>query len=556
MILFSFFLIFLKAFQIRGVPPNLESKYTSSIDSKAQTFRCFDNSKTISLSKLNDNVVDCADGSDEPGTSAYESNKFYCQNDGFEPILIDSWKVDDGVCDCCDCSDEPSELASKVLKSPEFRNLSCDFKKQRKSDLVSKFKQIYNQGLKIYEKYSEEGEIRYNLDIYKKAKIDHKISILEKMREKVIDRLPYDNLGDPDDFPSFENWIPPAKTLEYENEFQNDFRNNYEDYEFNYDEFRDDYYYGNNNDEDDYDRYYGHYDRYDRYNYYENPQDYRNDYTYEYIPPPTEPTPFPEENHQNDFNNDNDNNNNNNYNNNDNNNANNDDYDGGYQNYVDSNYYGSVGESQDVKEKELSGFKKLIKYIWNFTFLFPEIIEIYQYRNSNSQPPNNHYNDYGYHPWDPETTEKVNAIDEQLNPARSESFSLNTIANLDQSIDKAFVHLIGKDFKHGEYTLNFLREFKKEWDYLGSFTNVTDNTMIYGDGSFCYRSKHGKSQSKSTIIDLQCWNKDKLVRVTRMNECEYRAVFATPLGCKDAQTRLQNMTLEELEKLNNVMVNA
>lgn len=73
---------------------------------KGPTFTCKDGSKTIDISRVNDDYCDCADGSDEPGTSACPAGVFYCRNAGHEARLLGKSFVDDGVCDCCDGSDE------------------------------------------------------------------------------------------------------------------------------------------------------------------------------------------------------------------------------------------------------------------------------------------------------------------------------------------------------------------------------------------------------------------------------------------------------------------
>ena len=65
-----------------GVPPNNESKYKTNIRKNKGNFKCFDNSKIISKSQINDNYADCKDGSDEPGTSAWSNGFFYCKNNG------------------------------------------------------------------------------------------------------------------------------------------------------------------------------------------------------------------------------------------------------------------------------------------------------------------------------------------------------------------------------------------------------------------------------------------------------------------------------------------
>ncbi|BES91167.1 Glucosidase 2 subunit [Nesidiocoris tenuis] len=85
----------------RGVPYNASSLYKTAGD-----FNCFDGSSSIPSSYINDGYCDCADGSDEPGTSACPSGFFYCINAGHVGEYIRSSLVDDGICDCCDGSDE------------------------------------------------------------------------------------------------------------------------------------------------------------------------------------------------------------------------------------------------------------------------------------------------------------------------------------------------------------------------------------------------------------------------------------------------------------------
>lgn len=60
----------------------------------------------MKYSQLNDDFCDCADGSDEPGTSACTNGRFFCINAGFKSSIIPSARVNDGICDCCDASDE------------------------------------------------------------------------------------------------------------------------------------------------------------------------------------------------------------------------------------------------------------------------------------------------------------------------------------------------------------------------------------------------------------------------------------------------------------------
>lgn len=89
-----------------GSHPNTWKIYKSHINKTSRTFTCFDNSNVINLSQINDNIIDCDDGSDEPGTPIFQKGTFYCRNEGSEPKEIPKTSVSDGICDCCDGSDE------------------------------------------------------------------------------------------------------------------------------------------------------------------------------------------------------------------------------------------------------------------------------------------------------------------------------------------------------------------------------------------------------------------------------------------------------------------
>ncbi|MEW5299998.1 MAG: hypothetical protein WDW36_002962 [Sanguina aurantia] len=94
---------------IRGVDPAFSSLF------KGPEFACRDGSKKIPASRVNDDYCDCADGSDEPGTSACYYGRFYCMNRGHEPKSLSSSFVDDGVCDCCDGTDEKTGCRNSCL---------------------------------------------------------------------------------------------------------------------------------------------------------------------------------------------------------------------------------------------------------------------------------------------------------------------------------------------------------------------------------------------------------------------------------------------------------
>ncbi|KAJ0818459.1 putative mannose-6-phosphate receptor binding domain superfamily, glucosidase II beta subunit [Helianthus annuus] len=87
-----------------GVAPEDEMYYKGLWSSG--TIKCKDGSRTFTKSQLNDDFCDCFDGTDEPGTAACPTGKFYCRNAGHSALTIFSSRINDGICDCCDGSDE------------------------------------------------------------------------------------------------------------------------------------------------------------------------------------------------------------------------------------------------------------------------------------------------------------------------------------------------------------------------------------------------------------------------------------------------------------------
>jgi len=59
--------------EIRGLHPDRKEFYEAGRD-----FTCLDGSVTVPFALVNDDYCDCRDGSDEPGTSACPTAKFYC----------------------------------------------------------------------------------------------------------------------------------------------------------------------------------------------------------------------------------------------------------------------------------------------------------------------------------------------------------------------------------------------------------------------------------------------------------------------------------------------
>ncbi|GJX05967.1 glucosidase 2 subunit beta-like protein isoform X1 [Tanacetum coccineum] len=83
-----------------GIHP-LDEKYFDK-----EVIECKDGLNSFSRDRVNDDFCDCVDGTDEPGTSACPTGKFYCRNAGSSPRFLFSSRVNDQICDCCDGSDE------------------------------------------------------------------------------------------------------------------------------------------------------------------------------------------------------------------------------------------------------------------------------------------------------------------------------------------------------------------------------------------------------------------------------------------------------------------
>ena len=98
-----------------GVSPELASRYTPTKKGSVELWQCLDGSKSIEWSAVNDDFCDCADGSDEPGTSgvhcwkrvvsfghagtsACPNSQFYCVNEGHIGSYLPSTRVNDGLC--------------------------------------------------------------------------------------------------------------------------------------------------------------------------------------------------------------------------------------------------------------------------------------------------------------------------------------------------------------------------------------------------------------------------------------------------------------------------
>lgn len=164
-----------------GAHPSLWPLYEASIDESKGTFRCFDGSRTISLTQLNDNYGDCDDLSDEPGTGLNHSATFYCRNEFGKPQEIPFWSVGDGICDCLDGSDEffnsrvncPNECLKieqiRINTVTRLKSLyttrygTCENYRKKASDLATKAAKKISEGQARLMKLKHEREqIRSN----------------------------------------------------------------------------------------------------------------------------------------------------------------------------------------------------------------------------------------------------------------------------------------------------------------------------------------------------------------------------------------------------------
>ena len=105
---------------------------------------------------VNDDYCDCADGSDEPRTSACAGLEqrltYWCENEGHKGKMISQTQINDGICDCCDGTDEFSTTAGCVNNCVEVATVYAkeearlkairDAGLARKAELVAEAKRM------------------------------------------------------------------------------------------------------------------------------------------------------------------------------------------------------------------------------------------------------------------------------------------------------------------------------------------------------------------------------------------------------------------------------
>ncbi|OIT33742.1 PREDICTED: glucosidase 2 subunit beta-like [Nicotiana attenuata] len=160
-----------------GISPQDENYYKGL---SLGAIKCKDVSKKFTKSQLNDDFCDCPDGSDEPGTSACPSGKFYCKNTGHIPLFIYSSRVNDGICDCCDGSDE---YDGKV----ECPNTCWEVGKVARDKLKKKIA-TYQEGITLRWKEVEEAKLAIAKEEAELSKLKTEEKILKDTVEQLKDK--------------------------------------------------------------------------------------------------------------------------------------------------------------------------------------------------------------------------------------------------------------------------------------------------------------------------------------------------------------------------------
>ncbi|KAI5967725.1 hypothetical protein CANMA_002905 [Candida margitis] len=184
-----------------GVSDDRQSLYQPQIDEQGNKYwHCLnDTSIRLSYDQINDDICDCPDGSDEPGTNACPNPpfKFYCKNEGHFPNYIDQFKLNDGVCDyeiCCDGSDEyklggcENKCGEIHRQFEEYKNSKLAFMKKAGVKKQQTIKRAHNGRRKLREQLdsleSQVSELKAKIN-----KLKLQSENLEERDESVFDQL-------------------------------------------------------------------------------------------------------------------------------------------------------------------------------------------------------------------------------------------------------------------------------------------------------------------------------------------------------------------------------
>ncbi|KAL2344654.1 hypothetical protein Fmac_005939 [Flemingia macrophylla] len=157
-----------------GIAPQDEKYYKSS-----DVIRCKDGSGKFNKAQLNDDFCDCADGTDEPGTSACPGGKFFCRNAGHVSVYLFSSRVNDGICDCCDGTDE----YDGQVKCPN----TCWEAGKVARDRLKKKIATYQEGAKLRKQEIDQAKVAMEKDEAELSKLKKEESILKGIVKQLKD---------------------------------------------------------------------------------------------------------------------------------------------------------------------------------------------------------------------------------------------------------------------------------------------------------------------------------------------------------------------------------
>lgn len=160
-----------------GVAPQDEVYYKELWSSGGGSVECRDGSKSFTQARLNDDFCDCFDGTDEPGTSACPTGKFYCRNAGHSPLIVFSSRINDGICDCCDGSDEYDGKTNCKNTCWEAGKVARDALKEKIA--------TYQQGVTIRKRETEEAKISAAKDEAELSKLKSEEKVLKGIVEQL-----------------------------------------------------------------------------------------------------------------------------------------------------------------------------------------------------------------------------------------------------------------------------------------------------------------------------------------------------------------------------------
>jgi protein kinase C substrate 80K-H len=199
---------------VRGAPPHLRRLY------RRKTWRCDGGATRVARERVNDDYCDCADGSDERGTSACSHlinlhNLHHLQEDlhgtarkaataaaagvgGFfcadarVAVRLPPSRVNDGVADCCDASDEwlfleAAEDRTATAAAAAHENTCDDLLAARRAELLARAKR-HEAGVAAHQRRhggASLREAREGFAAYKRANADHWGRELQELQAKL-----------------------------------------------------------------------------------------------------------------------------------------------------------------------------------------------------------------------------------------------------------------------------------------------------------------------------------------------------------------------------------